>query len=82
MRSTTTLVSPFNSVDIADRINAITLTGAIVTINGDTPIRAWGTPCARAWNNGTVSFRVAAKRKGKFRDVFVKAGFPITITTA
>jgi len=80
MTSITAVVTAHNSIALADAINVAMVKGGAVAVNGYTPVTAWGKPAAHAWNNGTVSFKVKAKKPGKFNDIYVKVGSALTIT--
>lgn len=72
-------VSPSNATRLADMINAAHHDGATITVNGETPKARPGTAAARAYLNGTLSYKVAAKKPGALREVFVKIGHMVTI---
>lgn len=74
-------ISQVNVRGIADAINAAVDAGRTITINGDTPIASFEAEAAHAYLNGTLSYRVAAKAKGKTREVFVKVGHMVTISS-
>ena len=74
-----TTITENNAIELAAQINEVVNAGTDITVNGHTPVKAWGSNAARAWGNGTVSIKVRAKAKGKFNDIFFKAGMPVTI---
>jgi hypothetical protein len=82
MTASTFTITPFNNCDIADIISTSVKAGNAVTVNGVAPVSAWGSPAAKAWNNGTLSITAPAKAKGKFKDVFFKTGTTVTVTWA
>jgi hypothetical protein len=76
---TNDILTTDNADSIAEAITSAVDTGEIVTVNGQRVIASFEAAPARTYMNGTLSYRVAAKAKGKTRDVFVKLGDPISI---
>lgn len=76
----TVQVSKSNVAVLAAEINAAIDGGRDVTINGDHAVRGY-TTSATSWQTGSLSYTVAAKKPGTFRQVFVKAGHMVTITS-
>jgi len=72
-------VSPSNATRLADMINAAHHDGTTITVNGETPEARPGTAAARAYLNGTLSYKVKAKKPNALREVFVKIGHMVTI---
>lgn len=67
-------VSQSNSGVLAAEISAAVDAGRVVKINGDTVVQAYESAPARSYSTGSLSYRVAAKKPGATREVFVKAG--------
>jgi hypothetical protein len=81
MTTTTTghVVGTTNATQIAAQIVLDVDSGKSITINGQTPVASFEAAPARAYANGTLSIMVAAKAKGKVREVFFKAGTVLTV---
>lgn len=74
-------ISQTNAGVIAAEINAAVAAGRTVTLNGDTPVSHHGADAATSWGTGSLSYKVAAKKPGAVRDVFVKVGHMLTISS-
>jgi len=81
MTTTAHIVSESNAAEIAAQIVLDVDNGRSIVINGETPIASFEAAPARSYANGTVSIMVAAKAKGKVREVFFKAGTVLTVVT-
>jgi len=78
----TATVTEYNSVDLATKINAEIANGNTVKINGEEVVGYSKKVIAHM--NGTLSYEVPAKAKGKTRTAYLKAGrsFNWTATAA
>lgn len=74
------MLTAYNSVEIADKINEAFAANKEIKVNGWTMKSRNGRTVASSWQNGSVSIVVPAKAKGKTRDVFYKVGAAIVIT--
>ena len=70
---TATVVTAANAQDIADQINSDFSAGVVSTVNGGSLKSRFGSPVARAWQNGTVSVTVVG-RSAKINTVYIKIG--------
>jgi hypothetical protein len=70
-------VTDRNATQIADETNARFAAGELTIVNGYELKSRFGSPVARAWQNGTVSITVKGRGKGKINDVFFKVGASI-----
>ncbi|QGJ89428.1 hypothetical protein PBI_SMARTIES_23 [Microbacterium phage Smarties] len=77
----TVQISQTNSGVLAAELNAAINGGRVVTLNGETPVTFGGTDAVRAYMNGTLAYRIAAKAPGKTRERFVKIGHMLEISS-
>ncbi|QGJ88871.1 hypothetical protein PBI_TEAMOCIL_16 [Microbacterium phage Teamocil] len=77
----TVQISQTNSGVLAAELNAAIHGGRTVTLNGDTPVSLHGEDAVHTYMNGTLAYRVAAKAPGKTREVFVKIGHMLNISS-
>ncbi|AXH70128.1 hypothetical protein HOT74_gp16 [Microbacterium phage KaiHaiDragon] len=77
----TVQISQTNSGVLAAELNAAINGGRTVTLNGETPIATGGTDAVKAYMNGTLAYRIAAKAPGKTRERFVKIGHMLTVVS-
>ncbi|AWY06022.1 hypothetical protein SEA_ROBSFEET_15 [Microbacterium phage RobsFeet] len=77
----TVQISQTNSGVLAAELNAAINGGRVVTLNGETPIAGDGHEAVRAYMNGTLAYRIAAKAPGKTRERFVKIGHMLEISS-
>jgi hypothetical protein len=74
----TATVTPYNAVELADRINAGYDAGTLTTVNGHALASRNGLHrVAKSWGNGTVSVTVRG-RNARYNEVYVKAGRTLT----
>uniref|UniRef100_A0AAU7J857 Uncharacterized protein n=2 Tax=unclassified bacterial viruses TaxID=12333 RepID=A0AAU7J857_9VIRU len=82
MSTTKTMqISQSNSGVLAAELNAAIAGGRVVTLNGHTPVAPDTGDAVRSWSTGSISFKVAAKKPGATRDVYVKIGHMLDITS-
>jgi len=67
-------VTAFNSIELAEQVNAAFAAGKLSAFGSDQLASRWGQPVATSWGNGTVSVTVKARTKRGFNDRFVKVG--------
>jgi len=70
----TATVTEWNSVELADKINAELAAGKTVIINGEKAVAFHGTPKVHPCQNGTLSYEVRAKVGNKTRAAYIKVG--------
>lgn len=76
-------ITAANAQEVADELNAAYRAGELSEVNGRVvQPRVRGGEVARAWQNGTVSVVVKARRPGHYTDVYVKVGSRLRAWTA
>lgn len=78
-KSFTKYVTADNADDLSFFIDSAVKHGDAITVNGHTPVAAWGNNPSHVWTNGTLSIKVKAKAKGKFNDIYFKVGSTVTV---
>jgi len=68
------IVTEHNGQAIVDQVNNAFYHGIVTEVNGYELVSRFGSPVARAWQNGTVSFTVRGRTRGKINDIYVKVG--------
>lgn len=74
-----TTVSAAYSAQLAEQVTAAFKAGEVSTVNGRALTSRFGI-VASSWQNGSVSFKVVGRSKGKVGEVFVKAGERLTVS--
>lgn len=77
----TVQISQTNSGVLAAELNAAIAGGRVVTLNGHTPVVPDIGDAVTSWGTGSISFKIAAKKPGATRDIYVKIGHMLDITS-
>lgn len=77
-----TAITRHNSAEVADAINADFEAGRIASVNGYELVSRFGSPVARSWQNGSISFTVQGRGRGKTNTVYTKVGGIVQVYSA
>jgi hypothetical protein len=78
MNNTAVTVTARNGFALAQQVNEAFAAGTVTEVDGHKLKSQFGAEVATTWQNGTVSFTVEARAKGKVNTVFRKVGQSFT----